>query len=139
MLTNKQLTGLIAFAFVLLLLVFWNTCQAATLSWDKTDEPDLVGWNIYYSNPAEDQFNKTIYVADVSANSTRVVYEDFESKLQLQYNIEYTLMVTAFDVGQESDMSNSATYTRIGYSPPIDALPSIIIHASGPITITIEN
>jgi hypothetical protein len=114
--------------------------SAATLSWDYPSDEQwntLVGYNIYYSNPAGDQFNKIIYKSDTSTNSTRVRYEDIEDKLHLQYNVEYTLWMTAFNIGEESDKSNSAIYTRDGYSPPEDNLPPAIIHISGPVTIII--
>ena len=128
------LMGIVAIA------LFCGIAKAATLSWDYPCDGQwnaLVGYNIYYSNPAGDQFNKTISKSDISTNSTRVLYEDIEDKLHLQYNVEYTLWVTAFNDGEESDKSNSDTYTRSGYSPSEDKLPPAIIHISGPVTIII--
>lgn len=140
--STKMLTlGAVIAAIFLLAVVFSYTAHASSLSWDYPGdaewEHNLVDYNIYYNNPGGDQFNKTINKSDVSANSTRVTYEDIDNKLQLQYNVEYAFHLTAFDVGQESVVSNYCTYTRTGYSPPVDALPPIVIHILGPLTITI--
>jgi len=123
-------------------MLMGSMANAATLSWDYPSDEQwniVVGYNIYYSNPAGDQFNKTIYKSDVctDSDSARVLYENIEDKLHLQYNVEYTLWVTAFSAGEESDKSNSDTYTRSGYSPLEDKLPPAIIHISGPVTIII--
>lgn len=136
---NKLLIILIE---VVAIALFCGTAKAATLSWDYPCDEQwdiLVGYNIYYSNSTGDQFNKTISKSDIYINSdaTRVLYEDIEDKLHLQYNVEYTLWVTAFNAGEESDKSNSDTYTRDDYSPPEDTLPPVIVHISGPVTIII--
>ena len=128
------------FMMIAAIMLLGSMANAATLSWDYPCDEQwdaLVGYNIYYSNPAGDQFNKTISKSDISTNSTRVLYENIEDKLHLQYNVEYTLWVTAFSAGEESDKSNSDTYTRSGYSPSEDKLPPAIIRITGPVTIII--
>ena len=128
------------FMMIVAIMLLGNMANAATLSWDYPSDEQwdaLVGYNIYYSNPAGDQFNKTISKSDISTNSTRVLYENIEDKLHLQYNVEYTLWVTAFNAREESDKSNSDTYTRSGYSSPEDKLPPAIIRITGPVTIII--
>lgn len=112
------------------------------LSWDYPGDSaweNIVGYNVYYSNPAEDQFNKALSKSDISVNATRVLYKDIDDKLHLQYNEEYIFTLTAFNANEESDKSNSVVYTREGYSPSEDNLPIAVIHISGPVTIVIGN
>jgi hypothetical protein len=129
--------------FLILFLTFSITvfAQEGVISWDYPGdsewENNLVGYNIYYSNLAKDQFNKTLSKSDLSVNATRVFYEGINDKLHLQYDEEYTLALTAFNTKEESVRSNSVVYTREGYSPPEDNLPVAVIHISGPVTIVI--
>jgi hypothetical protein len=139
---NKLLVILIVATIIMLSATFQGIVNAAVLSWDypsNSQWKSVEGYNIYYSDPAGEQFNKTISKSDICMNpdSTRILYEDIEDRLHLQYNVEYTLQVTAFNTKEESDKSNSATYTRDGYSPSVDKLPPAVIHITGPVTILI--
>ena len=134
--------------FLVLALTFTGIAFAqegsnqGVISWDYPGDSaweDIVGYNIYYSNPAGDQFNKSLSKSDTSVNATRVLYKGINDKLHLQYDKEYTLVVTAFNANEESSKSNSVVYTREGYSPPADNLPVAVIHISGPVTIVIGN
>ena len=140
--SNRVLDALV-FVFTLILAATLGVmCQAADLTWDYPGDNEwdnnLVGYTIHYSDPADQVFTKTIYKADTTANATTVRYSDIENKLNLQYNTEYTLYLTAFDETQESIASNTCTHTREGHVPPEDTLPPIIVEISGPVTIIIN-
>lgn len=139
---NKLFALLVSIVVVFMLTVtFCGTANAAAvISWDYPGDSqwaNITGYNIYYSNPAGDQFNKTLVKSDTSRDADRICYGDIEDKLHLQHSEEYTLYVTAFNANEESLKSNSVVYTREGYVPPDDNLPAVIIHISAPVTIII--
>lgn len=138
---DKILAQLTIFAVIVLAISLWSICQAASLVWDYPGDKqwDIVtGYNVYYSDPAAQKFTKTIQKSDVTADATTIRYSNIEDKLQLRCNVEYTLYLTAFSEREESDPSNTCSWTLPGYEPPENHLPPAIIHIVGPVTITIR-
>ena len=74
---------------------------------------------------------------ELDVNATRINYTNIDTKMNLRPNVEYTFFVTAYDACQESDPSESVTYTRVGYVPPEDNLEPVIIYCTPPVHIII--
>jgi hypothetical protein len=130
---------------VFLSIVFFNTqtIAAKTLSWDSTDEPDIKGWVIFFSDDnGQSWYNKYITLEDVVDDGTTINYVDVESKLNLQFDTQYLLKMTAIDDHTASSYSESITLTRESFSVPLDNIPATtIIELKAParvvITITV--
>jgi len=104
----------------------------ASLQWDDpgAEWTAIIGYTVYFSDGVED-FNKSVPTADlVRVEGISVTYPDIDDKLNLRQNTEYTFYITAYNETGESGPSNSVTYTREGYTPPPDHLPSPV--ASSP-------
>jgi hypothetical protein len=114
---------------VLLSFAVAFSTQAADLVWDHpTDYNTKIGWIVYFNETANPGtvYNRTILKSDITTDSTTITYADIEDKLDLHYNIEYEIKITAYsDVG-ETAASNTVTYTRDGFIPPTDSLPEPI-------------
>ena len=129
--TIAFITGFALMALLLPVLAF-----PASLQWDDpgAEWSDLIGYTVYFTDGTEN-FNKSVPVSDlVRAEGVSVTYPDIDDKLNLHYNIEYTFYITAYNDTAESGPSNSVTYTREGYMPPPDRLPSPV--ASSPQSAT---
>jgi fibronectin type 3 domain-containing protein len=82
--------------------------QSVTLSWDRSQSPDVAGYNVYYGSQ--------------SGNYTTVISVGNATDAQLSGLLEgatYYFAVTAYgDSGPESELSNEVSYTIPGIAPP---------------------
>ena len=100
-----KLPSVLAFFALVLFPELLGASQSVHLTWDLSQSPDVVGYNIYYGT-TEGAYTGIISVA-ADANSADVDgLEDGQT---------YYFAVTAFDLdGQESDYSNEASYSLPG-------------------------
>lgn len=114
MFTNKQLTGLIVFAFILLLAVFWNTAHAAEIHirWDANPEPDIQCYRVYMGTQVDLSTWAWEQVAEINAPTTELVYDVPTDALRL-------FRVSACDTaGQESIRYNAGVFSCFQWMPP---------------------
>lgn len=100
----------------------------ASLQWDDpgAEWDSIVGYTIYFSDGTED-FNKTELKGNLTRADGSVTYADIDNNLNLHYGIEYTFYITAYNDSGESGPSNTVTYTREAYVPPLDHLPEAVV------------
>ena len=121
----KKLLGLLGIV-LLLACPAW----AMDLEWDyPSDWGNIVGYTWYFTD-GTNNYNKTFFKADVTEDGMTVTYQNAEEKLNLQFFTEYSIYLVAYNDEGESDPSNTVTYTRSGYVPPPDVLPSPLPGAS---------
>ena len=126
------------FALLLLILAYSGGAFAASLAWDYPDQWDETdGYTVYYTDGDED-YTMTVNRDELLINEGAVVLPGMEDRLNLQYGVEYTLHLTAFNSAGESGPSNSVTHSRTGYTPPANALPPVVINIPGVPSITIN-
>lgn len=114
MITNKQLTGLIAFAFIFLLAVFWNTAQGAEIhiQWNANPEPDIACYRVYVGTQIDMAVWGWEQIAEVPAPTTELVYDVPTDELRL-------FRVSACDTaGQESIRYNAGVFSCFQWMPP---------------------
>ncbi len=122
----KKALGILTLVGLWVLLVS-GVAMPADLAWDyPSDYDQLNGWTIYYGD-GTDNFNKTIGKVDITQDGTTVTYASFEVPLNLAFNVQYTIFITAYNDDGQSGPSNSVAYTRTGYVPPPDLLPPPVV------------
>ena len=138
--TKLLIMVLIAVAvFVASVWFMFTPAHAADLSWDTSTEPDILGYNISYMGDYTGAAQRiaNLPMDELDVNATRINYTNIDTKMNLRPNVEYTFFVTAYDACQESDPSESVTYTRVGYVQPEDNLEPVIIYCTPPVHIII--
>jgi len=116
-------TGICLMALLVPVLAF-----GADLQWDDpgAEWDTIIGYTIYFSDASED-FNKSVLTDELVRESGNVTYLDIDDNLNLHYGVEYTFYITAYNDANESGPSNSVTYTREAYVPPLDHLPTPVV------------
>lgn len=111
----------------------------ADLAWDyPADWAEIEGWTLYFSD-GSNTFNKSFGKTDVTEDGTTVTYSDIENKLNLHFDVTYTMTLHAFNDMGESTGSNAVEYTRSGYDPPVDVLPEPVPSgSSAPSNIVVQ-
>ena len=122
----KAITVITSICLMALLLV--TPAFGADLQWDDpgTEWTSITGYTVYFSDGAEN-YNKTALIPELVRADGSVTYEDIDNKFNLHYAIEYSFYITAYNDSGESGPSNTVTYTREGYSPPLDHLPEVVV------------
>ena len=120
------ITGICLMALLLPVLAF-----PASLQWDDpgAEWDEIIGYTIYFTDGTED-FNKSEVTGNLVRADGSVTYADIDNNLNLHYGVEYTFHITAYNDSNESGPSNSVTYIREAYAPPLDHLPVAV--ASSP-------
>jgi len=121
--TIAFITGICLMALLLPVLAF-----GASLQWDDpgVEWDTITGYTVYFSDGIGD-FNKSEITGDLIRADGSVTYTDIDNKLNLHYGIEYTFYITAYNESGESGPSNTVTYTREAYVPPLDHLPEAVV------------
>ena len=121
--TIAFLTGVLVMALLLPVLAF-----PATLQWDDpgAEWEEIIGYTVYFTDGTEN-YNKTVLASELIHDGTFVTYADIDDKLNLQYGVEYTIYIAAYNDGGESGPSNNVIYTREAYTPPLDHLPEAVV------------
>lgn len=112
----------------LFIIAFATTANADRLLWDDpgANWDVITGYTIYYSDGGQN-YNKSVLKAVLERAGGNVIYDDMEGNLNLHYDTEYSVHITAYNNSGESGPSNIITFTREGYSPPLDQLPSEVV------------
>jgi hypothetical protein len=101
-----------------------STAVADDLQWDfPADWDAITGYTVRFSDVVTD-YNKTVLKDVLYTSDSLVAYVDFEQKLQMDYGVEYTIYIEAYNDAGPSGPSNTVTYTREPYVPPVDSLPA---------------
>ena len=125
-------------ALLFLILAYSGGAFAADLAWNYPDQWDEIdGYTVHYTDGDED-YTMTVNRDELLINEGAVVLPGMEDRLNLQYGVEYTLHLTAFNSAGESGPSNSVTHSRTGYTPPGDSAPTVIDVPGRPLTIIIN-
>ena len=114
MVTNKALTGLLIFAFILLLMVFWGTARAGevNIQWDANPKPDIQCYRVYMGIQVDMNTWTWEQVGEVQAPATELVYDIPADALRL-------FRVSACDqAGQESIRYNAGVFSCFQWMPP---------------------
>ena len=105
----------VAFIIILLTLSFHSTCYAIdiTLAWDAIDDPDLMGYALYYR--VEKQGPPYEFISDVLVEN---MYDPDHPEFDISNLIvqgKYYFVVTAYDtIGYESYYSDEICIEKIG-------------------------
>jgi hypothetical protein len=99
------------------ILFFASTAMAANVTWTH-DGVNTTGYTLYFwrtDTPA------TTYHKTVTGSTTRTMTLDDNIFMP---GSEYSFQMTAYSGVGESGRSTTARWTRPGYTPPADSLPS---------------
>lgn len=112
---------------ILAIILLPSLLLAADLKWDfPSDWTDITGYTVYFTDGTEG-FNKSFTKSEAVQDGVTVTYHNAEDKLNLQFNIQYSLYLAAYNDAGESGFSNTITYTRSAYVPPLDHLPPVVV------------
>jgi hypothetical protein len=114
-----------------MVLLMAATAFEADLQWDHPADWDIItGYTVYFTD-GTDNYNKTVLKGDLTTDGVAVTYPAMEDKLNIHYDVEYSIYITAYNDDGESGPSNAVIYTRSGYVPPQDVLPEPLPGISG--------
>ena len=122
---------------IAIILFLAAPAMATDLAWDYPTDYDAIDGYIVYFTDGTEQFNKVIAKSELVVEGATVIYPGIEEKLNLPYGQEMAFYVTAYNAANESDPSNTVSYARPGYAPPVDQLPQgvTINIPEGPVTL----
>ncbi|MHC4640104.1 MAG: hypothetical protein ACYS32_00565 [Planctomycetota bacterium] len=115
----------ILFALTIVLMLMLTGLQSAipadiTLAWDPNEEPEVIGYNIYFRNHINEDYR---FMAEI-------LEQDFDNPLQptigiwgLSEILTYHFVATAFSTDEESDYSNSVIWSAPP-EPPTEPPPA---------------
>jgi hypothetical protein len=105
------------FLMLMFVLIMAAPAGAVDLAWDHDDPSSVSIYSIYYSTTEGSSGQGIITVSDGMVMTVSIPESHF------QPNVEYTIYATAYNLSGESGPSNSVTYMRTGWGPPVDMPP----------------